>query len=84
MIAGKCISVVVWVHRFIRNCRTSLNDRRLGNLSYAELESAKTTIFKYVQQMEYAEEMAQLERGDGISRKSSLYKLAPFLMTLVF
>ena len=74
----KCVSVVAWVHRFIHNCRSSLNDRRLGNLSYAELEGAKTTIFKYVQQIEYAEEIAQLERGDGISRKSSLYKLAPF------
>ena len=73
----KAIRVVARVLRFIRFARVP-SSRQSSDLTLKELEQAKVVLTKSVQRQSFPEEMAALERGASISRKSRLFKLSPY------
>jgi hypothetical protein len=75
----KSISVLGWVLRFIHNCRSAVQDRAVGDLSFSELENAKFCLIKQAQSQEFQKDIDKLKSGSTVSRKSSLNKLSPFL-----
>ena len=75
----KAIRVVAWVFRFIFNSRHKQEDRRLGDVSYDELQHAQQVIIQPVQQQEFAAEESALQRGHRVAKSSPLARLTPYL-----
>ena len=72
----KAIRVVAWVLRFIFNSRHKQEDRRLGDVSYDEMQHAQVRI-QQVQQ-EFAAEVSTLQRGHLVVMSSPLARLTPY------
>ena len=75
----KSIRVVGWILRFVRNLRSSKEDRKFSDLSFDELELAKSSLLKVVQRQEFPEEVKSLETGLPVRKDSPLYKLSPYI-----
>ena len=75
----RAIRVVGWIIRFKANLRCSKNGRQAGDLTYRELCQAKILLLCSVQHQVFSEEFASLSAGESVSRRSSIYKLTPFL-----
>ena len=75
----KAIRVVAWVLRFIFNSRHKLEDRRLGDVSYDEMQHARQVLIQQVQQQEFAAEVSALQRGHLVAKSSPLAQLTPYL-----
>lgn len=75
----KSIRVVGWICRFVNNARSLKENRKSSALSYEELEVAKLHLVKAVQRQSYQEEIDALDLGKTLSRRSSIYRLSPFL-----
>lgn len=75
----KAIRVMGWILRFKYNISQSKDNRRFSDLSFPELCEAKVSLFRCVQRQEYSEEYRSLTTGQSVSRKSSIFKLSPFL-----
>ena len=75
------MQVVGWVLRFIKNAQCPSDDCVHGDLTFSELCRAKVELLRSVQVTEYSEELCALGqgRGQGVSKKSKIYKLSPFL-----
>ena len=74
---SKVLRVVGWVRRFVHNARNK--ERRLGDLSYAELSDSKVEVFRNVQRMAFSAEIKSIEKSEVLQRGSSLKKLDPFM-----
>ena len=75
----KAIRVVAWVLRFIFNSRHKQEDRRLGDVSYDEMQHARQVLIQQVQQQEFAAEVSALQRGHLVAKSSPLARLTPYL-----
>ena len=75
----KAIRVVAWVLRFIFNSRHKQEDRRLGDVSYDEMQHARQVLIQQVQQQEFAADMSVLQRGHLVAKSSPLARLTPYL-----
>lgn len=76
----KLLRVTSYVMRFITNCRQKKrNQRRSGQIKRREMMSAENIWLQYSQEKHFGEEMADLRAKREISKKSSLYRLAPFI-----
>ena len=75
----KAIRVVAWVLRFIFNSRHKQADRRLGDVSYDEMQHARQVLIQQVQQQEFAAEVSALQRGHLVAKSSPLARLTPYL-----
>ena len=75
----KAIRVVAWVLRFIFNSRHKQEDRRLGDVSYDEMQHARQVLIQQVQQQEFAAEVSALQRGHLVAKSSPLAWLTPYL-----
>jgi hypothetical protein len=75
----KCLNVVGWILRFVKNCRSPLGERLSGNLSLVELERAKSFLIRSAQSTEYAQEIEALQKGESVPNSSKLRKLSPVL-----
>ena len=75
----KAIQVVAWVLRFIFNSRHKQEDRRLGDVSYDEMQHARQVLIQQVQQQEFAAEVSALQRGHLVAKSSPLARLTPYL-----
>ena len=75
----KAIRVVAWVLRFIFNSRHKQEDRRLGDVSYDEMQHARQVLIQQVQQQEFAAEVSALQRGHLVTKSSPLARLTPYL-----
>ena len=73
------LRVVGWVCRFVHNLRVQKVDRVSGDLTLEELQGAKTLIFRITQETDFSEEILSVQKGHRVSKKSSLFKLLPFL-----
>ena len=73
------LRVVGWVCRFVHNLRVQKVDRVSGDLTLEELQGAKTLIFRITQETDFSEEILSVQKGHMVSKKSSLFKLLPFL-----
>ena len=78
----KALRVVAWVLRFIHNVRKHgkcSDQKRKGDLSIAEMQSAQKCLIKNIQSCEFHTEMKAMEKGVLLPKTSSLTKLSPFL-----
>ena len=75
----KAIRVVAWVLHFIFNSRHTQEDRRLGDVSYDEMQHARHVLIQQVQQQEFAAEVRALQRGHLVAKSSPLARLTPYL-----
>ena len=75
----KCISVMAWMGRFVQNSLVEKKGRVVGELSFQELENAKITLLRLSQSLAFGSEIQILKENLSVPRKSSLYKLSPFL-----
>lgn len=73
------IRVVVYILRFIHNCKQTKNMRRSGTLSADELDQSTQILIKACQRDSFAEELHCLETNKPVNRKSKLLSLNPFL-----
>jgi hypothetical protein len=72
--------VVAYGLRFIRNTKTSRENRQSGELTTSDIDSAVTAVIKQVQVEGFAQELKEeLSRGNQVSRQSKLLALSPFL-----
>ena len=75
----KSVRVVGWILRFAFNAKSKPQSRRMGDLSFTELESAKIQLIKIVQAQHFQEEIHALQAGSHVKKGSSLYQLSPFI-----
>ena len=75
----KSMRIFAWMLRFIKNMKSSPNDRQLGELSFVELSEAKVMLFYTVQRSAFSNEFETLKRGKSIPKQSKLNKLDPFI-----
>ena len=75
----KGMRVMGWVLRFVHNSKVSKNERKQGDLSFAELTTAKISLLQVVQRREFGEEWQSLQNDQPVSRKSPIHKLSPFI-----
>lgn len=73
--------ITAWVLRFLHNCRCckSGQTHRDGSLTVFEVETAEKYWISYSQEYCFAEDLAALKGGQGVSSSSPLLPLHPFL-----
>ena len=75
----KAIRVVAWVFRFLFNVRTAAIKRITGDLTFQELQSARSSLILCVQQHDSSSEFSALKQGLPVPKTSPLAKLRVFL-----
>ena len=65
--------------RFIHNCRTSKDKRKIGVLSLDELNQSMNLLVKLSQGESFPEEVKNLAVGKSVSKKSNILSLTPFM-----
>ena len=68
-----------WVHRFIKNCQKSKDDRVFGQLTSKELKQVEEDIIKEAQIDAYRNEFEALTNGKPLPKQSSILNLTPIL-----
>ena len=71
--------MVAWVLRFIFNSRNKQEDRKVGDVSYDEMQHARQVLIQQVQQQGFAAEVSALQRGHLVAKSSPLARLTPYL-----
>ncbi|XP_070167756.1 uncharacterized protein [Polyergus mexicanus] len=74
----RLLRVTALCARFLSNARRA-QDRLLGFITSAELNSARTRWVRVAQRQDYEEEITRLERGQPLLARSTLRPLRPFL-----
>lgn len=74
------VRVRSWVQRFINNCQRLQQQRELGELSAAELQSTEEKIIKETQGTEFREEIEALKHSQPLPRKSSILPFTPMMI----
>ncbi|XP_062703704.1 uncharacterized protein LOC134286149 [Aedes albopictus] len=77
---GRLLRVCAWGHRFRENTRREVTDRVTGPLSSAEIDRALVGLVRRVQEEHFGPEIAQLEQGLPVGKKSKLRFLKPSLV----
>ena len=75
----KSVRVVGWVRRFYGNARSAPQGRRCGDLSVAEIESARHVLLREEQRQAFSAEYSLLQQGKAVPKSSSVHQLTPFL-----
>ncbi|XP_022824061.1 uncharacterized protein LOC111354747 [Spodoptera litura] len=70
--------ITAWIQRFINNMRNKTKSET-DYLTASELSAAEKSIVMYVQRSEFDLEYKQLNKNEDISKKSSIFKLNPYL-----
>ena len=70
-----------WLERFCFNMVAKKDNKQCqnGKLTVNELLRAEKLLCKNIQKEEFSKEYSQLTKGDGISKKSKLVQLSPYL-----
>ncbi|XP_076549197.1 uncharacterized protein LOC117611418 [Osmia lignaria lignaria] len=79
---SRLLRVVAFCLRFIdriRNNASLTGGATQNRLSCLEINRARVTIFKLVQEETFHDELIELKRGEMVSKRSCLYSLSPFL-----
>lgn len=74
----RLVHVNAWVKRFIDNCRSSVEDRKIGNLDLDEIRDSETQIIKDTQCKEFPEYRVLLNKGK-LPTNSKLASLNPMI-----
>ncbi|XP_046143095.1 uncharacterized protein LOC123988133 [Osmia bicornis bicornis] len=79
---SKLLRVVAFCLRFIdriRNNASLTGEATQNRLSCLEINRARVTIIKLVQEETFHDELIELKKGEMVSKRSCLYSLSPFL-----
>lgn len=71
--------IVAYCLRFLSNCQTPQLNRNVSGISLNEIQKARLTILKHVQQQAFADEIHHLTSSKNLPTKSPLIKLSPFV-----
>ncbi|KAJ8977835.1 hypothetical protein NQ317_011919 [Molorchus minor] len=74
--------VYAYCLRFIKNAKIkgeNRGERTIGALSIEELNEVSTKLIRHIQEREFSQDLACLERAQPLPRKSKLLTLNPFL-----
>ena len=74
------VRVKSWVQRFINNSQRPQNQRELGELTAAELQTTEEKIIKEAQRNAFEAEIRALENNQPLPRRSSLLPLTPVMI----
>ena len=69
-----------WVQRFINNTQRPQNQRELGELTAAELQTTEEKIINETQRNAFEDEIRALENNQPLPRRSSLLPLTPVMI----
>ena len=78
-IGTSLVRVHSWVNRFIGNCRKSVEQRAVGELTPDELKRAEERIIKDAQYDAFNEEIKALVGGKELPKKSSILTFTPMV-----
>ena len=70
---------MVYVQRFLRNCKIPVSERTFGSQLVEELEKAKKILIRQEQIKTFTPEFRELKRGRPVHKQSKLVSLTPFL-----
>ncbi|GFR11576.1 hypothetical protein TNCT_466961 [Trichonephila clavata] len=73
----KLVRVCVWILRFIKNSRSPVS-RTSGYLKLSELHTAGVTIVRFIQQVEFPNEIKCLVQGNPLRKDNKLLPLNLF------
>lgn len=73
------IRVFAYILRFIENLRQSKESRKFGSLSIEEFQESSNRLLKLAQQQDFISEITHLQKNQGLSKKSPIANLHPFL-----
>ena len=73
----RIIRVICWMKRFCWNARNA--DKKIAFLTVQEIQEAKTSLFKWIQDEEFGTGILALTQNQPLSKKSKLLSLTPFL-----
>lgn len=71
--------VIAWMKRFINSCLKTNTHRTTTYLTSKELQSAENLILKHIQLHAFNDEIMRLKENRGLSTKSNILSLNPFL-----
>ena len=74
----RLVRTTAWCRRFLHNSLKK-GDIREARLTSAELEDALNLLLHLSQQLSYAQELNQLQKGQPVANSSSLLQLRPLL-----
>lgn len=75
----RLLRTVARVMRFVNNARKPQSGRSNGELQPDELRAAEIVLCRQMQNDVYAEEIDDLRRDHSVAKRSSIYKLQPYL-----
>ena len=76
---SRALTVMVYVQRFLRNCKVPVSERTFGSPLVEELEKAKKILIRQEQIKTFTSEFRELKRGRPVHKQSKLVYLTPFL-----
>jgi hypothetical protein len=76
---SRAVTVMVYMQRFLRNCKVPVSERTFGSLLVEELEKAKKILIRQEQIKTFTSEFRELKRGCPVHKQSKLVSLTPFL-----
>ena len=76
---SRAVSVMVYVERFLHNCKSPMSDRMFGSPSVEERVRANTSLVHQEQAKAFGVELEDLKRGLPVKKQSKLVSLSPFL-----
>ena len=71
--------VTAWIMRFIKNCQTAVDDRRMNPLTVRELDQAHAYWITTSQHDHFSKEINRIKQDKPVSKSSSLRSLHPFI-----
>ena len=76
---SRAVSVMVYIERFLHNCKSPMSDRMFGSPSVAERIRAKISLVCREQAKAFGVELEELKGGLPVKKQSKLVSLSPFL-----
>ncbi|XP_066585519.1 uncharacterized protein [Prorops nasuta] len=73
--------VIAYCSRFVSNCKRTKfgNSKKVGFLTFDEIERARISTIRWVQSTAFKDEMQCLNTNRALTKRSSIYKLRPFV-----
>ena len=75
----KAMRVMAYIQRFIQNLKVRREQRKLGDLTYHELDRARFLLLEEAQMSHFSKELKALKNRQPVPRDSPIQKLSPFL-----
>ncbi|XP_058977373.1 uncharacterized protein LOC131802044 [Musca domestica] len=75
----RIIRSTCWIIRFVKRCRNIFDDSEQYGLTSRELNCAEEILCRLVQRERFSAELSCIEKGQPVSKNSSLISLSPYI-----